>query len=530
MSESFSGNVKRSVEDFTSGTAPHEDETSRKKFKSEEKSFHGIDFDTEIETQLRCLMKTGDAGAIIGKGGANVRRMRDEYNLQISLPNSMSVERIMQVRGCIKNIGDCLFDCFHLIQGETASEGTEDTKVECRMLIHTPFVGGLIGYKGERIKEIRERNSSDIKIYEDCCPGSTERVFKIDGTISVVVSCVMYVLYLLELPEIKSRHNPNKPGPRRLIQYDPLNNADLNDGAFRAPPPPGPGFNFRGYSDDINYEDYRQFHGTRQPVFFEDMPGPVNTATLTVSSENAGAIIGTGGRNINVVRQRSRAEVRIEDSKDDGATRNVQITGTDSQIEYAKFLIEQFVNEDRADRGGRGSAGGSRGGGSRGSRGGRGGTSRGSYQGSRGGGRGGYQSGTGAGRGSSTSSSGGRNGDDSSGGNDFQSYQSTPPVSNSYGFASYYATPVPGAMGNQAQTQATYFTPAPGSTPATAPPVMTSMTPFAMASSGAQVTQSPYVTAQTALAGYGTVQAPPGSYNYGAPQQSMNGMSAYGGY
>merc|ERR1712226_462961 len=184
----------------------------------------------------------------------------------------------------------------------------------------------------------------------------------------------MYVLYLLEQPEVQSRNNPNKTGIRRLVQYDPLNNADLNDGAFIHTAPPPPIHNsYRGYSEDLKYEDFREFsdHRAPPPPLYEEMSGPVNTSVMVVSSGDAGAIIGTGGRNINVVRQRSRAEIRVEDTKDDGQTRNVNITGTDSQIEYAKFLIQQFINEDKADRrgpsrgvGGRGrGAGRGRGGG-----------------------------------------------------------------------------------------------------------------------------------------------------------------------
>ena len=536
MTDNYSSNVKRAVDNHGPGKSSHEDESSRKRVKTETRDFIGIDFDTSQEAQLRCLMKTGDAGAIIGKGGSNVKRLREEYNLQVALPNSMSVERILSIHGEIKNIGDALYDCFQLIQGDRNGIDPEDATVECRMLIHSPYIGGLIGHKGERIREIRERMTADVKIYEDCCPGSTERVFKIDGSIKVVVSCVMYVLHLLELPEIKSRHGANnpagygapKPGPRKLIQYDPINNADLNDGAFRGhmPPPPPPDYGYRGFSDDINYS-YDSYHGQGQndPMFFDDVHGPIRTETITVTSEHAGAIIGTGGRNINVVRQRSKAEVRLEDGNRDGASRKCNITGTEGQIGYAKFLIDQFINEDRAQRAG---------GGGRRPRGG-GGSGRDDGVSRRGGfrGRGGY----GRGGGSERPSEPPPHHPAPSGGNDFSSYPPpAPPVSSNHAYGAYYATPAPPQpMANQAPPPPAPYYPQPnmgmGATPQ---PTMASVAAQYGGMAPAQPTTmapapQPLMAPQPMAAAYGALQPQSAAhYGYGTPQQPMGGMPGFG--
>ena len=355
MADNPIGNVKRSVNSNEYESTSNDEETCRKRFKSEgtnQIQYHGVDFDTSQEAQLRCLMRTGDAGAIIGKGGSNIKRLRSEYNLSISLPNSMSIERVLTMGGSIKNLGDCLYDCFHLIYEDKAAElDSESFDIECRVLIHSHFIGGLIGVKGDRIREIRERTKADIKIYEDACPGSTERVFKIDGSVNVVISCVMYVLYLVNNAEMKSRGN------RRMVDYDPINNADLNDGFFRTQMH---GFGARGTSEDGAYGFGARPDMMEPPVFLEDA-GPVTTVSLTVAAESAGAIIGSGGRNINVARQRSGADIKVEDGKRDGNPRQVTITGNDSQIQYAKFLIQQFVKEDRAWRGGGEGGSGSKG-------------------------------------------------------------------------------------------------------------------------------------------------------------------------
>ena len=354
-----SANGKRAVDDnYTHESGASDAETSRKKFKSEPSDrLEGLNLDTSAQGLFRCLMKTGDAGAIIGKGGSNINRLRKEYNVTVTVPNSMTVERVLTMKGRIQDVGDCLYDCFYLIHEDKSSErggGSSggDFKVETRMLIHSPYIGGLIGYKGERIKEIREKTRAEIKIYEDCCPGSTERVFKIDGVTSDVVSCVMYTMHILNNTDVKTRG-------RHLIEYDPINSADLNDSEFRNRQV---NYGPRGFSDDIDAFGFGGFHPMHDaPVFLEDAGGPVQTISLTVAAESAGAIIGTGGRNINVARRRSGAEIKVEDGKHDGAPRQVTITGSEEQINYAKFLIQQFVREDRVVRynsGNRNQAGG----------------------------------------------------------------------------------------------------------------------------------------------------------------------------
>ena len=172
-------------------------------------------------------------------------------------------------------------------RGGSSSSGG-DFKVETRMLIHSPYIGGLIGYKGERIKEIREKTRAEIKIYEDCCPGSTERVFKIDGATSDVVSCVMYTMHILNNTDVKTRG-------RHLVEYDPINSADLNDSEFRSRQVPAYGHGPRGFSDDVEAFGFGGAPGAFHshpihdaPVFLEDAGGPVQTISLTVAAESAG--------------------------------------------------------------------------------------------------------------------------------------------------------------------------------------------------------------------------------------------------
>jgi len=71
---------------------------------------------------------------------------------------------------------------------------------ECsiRILIHKSQAGTIIGIKGTRIKELRETTGAKIKVNQECCPGSTDRICQITGANDILVKCVRSVLELLQ--------------------------------------------------------------------------------------------------------------------------------------------------------------------------------------------------------------------------------------------------------------------------------------------------------------------------------------------
>jgi hypothetical protein len=59
-----------------------------------------------------------------------------------------------------------------IIQGEKASRGEIDVKV----LVHQSHAGAIIGRAGSKIKELREQTQCRFKVFQECCPMSTDRV------------------------------------------------------------------------------------------------------------------------------------------------------------------------------------------------------------------------------------------------------------------------------------------------------------------------------------------------------------------
>lgn len=48
------------------------------------------------------------------------------------------------------------------------------------MLIHQSHAGALIGRGGSKIKELREQTKSQLKVFQECCPSSTDRLLVIN--------------------------------------------------------------------------------------------------------------------------------------------------------------------------------------------------------------------------------------------------------------------------------------------------------------------------------------------------------------
>ena len=53
---------------------------------------------------------------------------------------------------------------------------------EVRILVHQSQVGSIIGRAGGKIKELRDITGTNIRVYSQCCPMSTDRVIQITGT------------------------------------------------------------------------------------------------------------------------------------------------------------------------------------------------------------------------------------------------------------------------------------------------------------------------------------------------------------
>ncbi|XP_051964365.1 heterogeneous nuclear ribonucleoprotein K [Xyrauchen texanus] len=160
--------------------------------------------------ELRILLQSKNAGAVIGKGGKNIKALRTDYNATVSVPDSSGPERILSISADIPTVAGILLKIIPTLEEYQHHKGV-DFDCELRLLIHQSLAGSIIGVKGAKIKELRESTQTTIKLFQECCPQSTDRVVLIGGKAERVVQCIKTMLELIVEAPIKGRAQ----------QYDP---------------------------------------------------------------------------------------------------------------------------------------------------------------------------------------------------------------------------------------------------------------------------------------------------------------------
>uniref|UniRef100_A0A673C7Z3 Heterogeneous nuclear ribonucleoprotein K n=1 Tax=Sphaeramia orbicularis TaxID=375764 RepID=A0A673C7Z3_9TELE len=361
---------------------------------------------TDEMVELRVLLQSKNAGAVIGKGGKNIKALRTDYNASVSVPDSSGPERILSVNASIDTIGDILLKIIPTLEEYQHYSGI-DFDSELRLLIHQSLAGGIIGVKGAKIKELRENTQTTIKLFQECCPHSTDRVVLVGGKPERVIECIKVILELVSEAPIKGRAQPYDPNfydetydyggftvlfeergrrpiggfpirvrggferlpPVRGSRPLPPSRRDYDDmsprrgpppplsrggrGGSRArnlplPPPPLP----RGGGDRFSHSSYHGNNNSSWEHFqsggrgsYSDIGGPVITTQVTIPKDLAGSIIGKGGQRIKQIRHESGASIKIDEPLEGSEDRIITITGTQDQIQNAQYLLQNSVRQ-----------------------------------------------------------------------------------------------------------------------------------------------------------------------------------------
>ncbi|XP_073402122.1 heterogeneous nuclear ribonucleoprotein K isoform X2 [Dendrobates tinctorius] len=385
----------------TNGKRPAEDMEEEQAFKRSR--------NTDMMVELRILLQSKNAGAVIGKGGKNIKALRTDYNASVSVPDSSGPERILSISADIETIGEILKKIIPTL--EEHYKGS-DFDCELRLLIHQSLAGGIIGVKGAKIKELRENTQTTIKLFQECCPHSTDRVVLIGGKPDRVVECIKVILDLISESPIKGRaqpYDPNfydetydyggftmmfddrrgrpmgfpmharggfdrmppgvggRPMPQSRRDYD-----DMSPRRGPLPPPPGRGGRGgsrarnlplppppppRGGTFDFNSSDRRgrpdHYDGMGGSGYgrssYGDIGGPVITTQVTIPKDLAGSIIGKGGQRIKQIRHESGASIKIDEPLEGSDDRIITIIGTQDQIQNAQYLLQNSVKQYSED-------------------------------------------------------------------------------------------------------------------------------------------------------------------------------------
>lgn len=180
---------------------------------------------TGSRVELRFLIPSKMAGVIIGKGGSNIKRMREEYSAKVSVPDSNGPERVFTLEGEPDTLQSILRDLLNAMLEESAGRDSHQGAVspsgdiDLRLLVHQSQAGCVIGKAGSKIKELREESRlRALKVYSTPCPVSTDRVVQMIGATEELLKSVRMIIELLEAA----------PPKGQIANYDARNYDEFN--------------------------------------------------------------------------------------------------------------------------------------------------------------------------------------------------------------------------------------------------------------------------------------------------------------
>ena len=336
--------------------------------------------------EVRLIIPSKVAGSIIGKGGANIQKLRTENNANVRVPDCPGPERVMTVHA--ETIGTALKvieQSIPLLSEEAANAAPGAAPpapgaLEVRLLIHQSIVGGIIGRAGFKIKEIREQSGANIKVYQTCAPQSSDRCVAVQGSGEKIVEAIRLIFLVVESTEVKGPDQPYDPnnfdgfyaheyggfgsemdvagfgnnaagrgGPGRQGMMARgargggyAGNQEFRGGYGRGGYGPGyarGGNRYPGPPADFGAQDYFVDEGG------DSGGGEHESTQVTIPKDMAGAIIGPGGSRIRKIRSDSKATITIDEPLPGSTDRIITISGSQRSIQTAQYLLQQSVRE-----------------------------------------------------------------------------------------------------------------------------------------------------------------------------------------
>ncbi|XP_049290731.1 heterogeneous nuclear ribonucleoprotein K isoform X1 [Anopheles funestus] len=221
----MSCNMKRGNEDASDGTneeqlsAEQDGSNDEQNAKNNAQAEDSSDSSTKSsvkrmrseDQEVRLLIPSKMAGAIIGKGGHNIQKLRTEYQAQVNVGDCTGPERVLTIGGDMETVTKVVKDVMkHL-------DRAGDNEYELRILIHLSLAGCVIGRGGSKIKEIKDEIGCRLKIFSNIPPQSTDRIAQVIGSEEQCLKTLNEIIKLIKGTPIK--------GP--VHNYDPHNYDDM---------------------------------------------------------------------------------------------------------------------------------------------------------------------------------------------------------------------------------------------------------------------------------------------------------------
>jgi len=292
--------------------------------------------------ECRLLIDNYEASVIIGRSGANVKRIREESSAFVSiLKNEGSgKERVMQIKGLVEYNAHALRLISELMINNSNEKNAENPEAEqvstwtFKLLVHKNLAGAIIGKGGEIIKAMIAETGARVSLSTEPLGGSSEKTVTVSGSVDQLNDVVTRILTQVRDNPVRSGTSSvlYVPGQQQMFAAPPAQYAQ-----GYGMPPQGYGMPQQGYGMAPMGMGAPQMGGAMNG-------GPQKTEKIVIPSVCAGTVIGKAGSIIREINQQSGTKISVAAAEPTAPNdRVVSITGSSTGIQTAIFLIRQRV-------------------------------------------------------------------------------------------------------------------------------------------------------------------------------------------
>ncbi|KAI8818319.1 uncharacterized protein EV422DRAFT_508190 [Fimicolochytrium jonesii] len=307
----------------------------------------------EKEFRMRGLIRTRDAGIVIGKQGRSISGIRLQSGARVQISDSIprASDRVLVVTGVMNSVAKAFALIAAKIVSETPNNGAPatDGSTELRLLVPTQLMGMLMGRQCENIKDIMKQSAAQIYAENGSLPNSTERVVSVYGHVDAIHLAAYHIGTALHGHREEIRNfTPYIPAPLRNSDYiggDPR-------GGYPAPhsssPHPQPG----GHHHPSNQQAMHPAAG--YGGYPGAPPGPPADGTyqvvqMYIPNDMVGAVIGRQGASINEIRVASGCRVKVMSNNNSvHAETLVTVEGSPEANQMALYMLYARLESERA--------------------------------------------------------------------------------------------------------------------------------------------------------------------------------------
>ncbi|XP_068650736.1 flowering locus K homology domain-like isoform X2 [Aristolochia californica] len=232
---------------------------------------------------FRIVVPSRQIGRVIGKGGSQIRRIREETRAAIKIADAVAGDE-----GLTTSVGP----------GHAASS-------TIKLLIAGSQAGCLIGVSGQTIENIRSSSGATVMILAQNQLPSCASAHESDRLVQVSGS-IQEVLKALEKIANQLRGNP----PKKVIAVRPT------------------------YNGSSAHSDRHLTLSSAEHV----------TSEMIIAEALIGGLIGKHGSNISMIRRESGATIKVTGGKGEQEQRLIHFSGTSQQVAIATQLVERYIH------------------------------------------------------------------------------------------------------------------------------------------------------------------------------------------